>query len=193
MVYTIHMEENFYNVPIRTSLLEYLLFSFCMIWTCYLGAYVSGTKLMALFNFISYCIVYFHLVVIKIEETTRTKSIRENEKTIVMMHCKALRCAELMISITAPVLLQQLILCVLIWSTMLLYFTVSSAQVARAIYNCKWEQQPPNTMKYLQLILLRAQKHVGITAGRFCLVDMEQFRKLVNTTYSVYIVLKDQF
>ncbi|KFB38970.1 AGAP009394-PA-like protein [Anopheles sinensis] len=178
MVYTIHMEENFYNVPIRTSLLEYLLFSVCMIWTCCIAAYVGGTKLMTLLNFISYCTVYFHLVVMKIEESTRLNSIRENEKTIVMMHYKALRCAELMISITAPVLLQQLIFCVLIWSSMLLYFTVSCAQVARAIYDCKWEQQPPDSMKHLQLILLRAQKPVGITAGGFCFMDMEQFGKV---------------
>lgn len=34
---------------------------------------------------------------------------------------------------------------------------------------------PPALRKDLQLIMLRAQRSVGITAGKFCFMNMEQF------------------
>lgn len=125
MHYTLHMEENFYELPTRTSGPHYLLFSAIMTPTCYLCAFAGTVKILTISNFIIYCTLYFQLVQIKLQTVAQENSFQQELKAIVTMHQDALNCAKLLESITSLVLLQQLLLCVLIWCSMLLYFTVS--------------------------------------------------------------------
>uniref|UniRef100_A0A182T9R2 Odorant receptor n=1 Tax=Anopheles maculatus TaxID=74869 RepID=A0A182T9R2_9DIPT len=173
--YTLHMEENFYGLPTRTSGPYYLLFSAIMTPTSYLCAFAGTVKILTISNFIIYCTLYFQLVQVKLRTVAQENSFRQELKAIVTLHQDALNCAKLLESITSLVLLQQLLLCVLIWCSMLLYFTVSSAQVAHEVYECRWELQTTAIQKDLKLVLVRAQTPVGITAGKFCYMNMEQF------------------
>lgn len=43
------------------------------------------------------------------------------------------------------------------------------------VYESDWEIQTTAIQKELQLVLVRAQAPVGITAGKFCYMNMEQF------------------
>ncbi|XP_058064615.1 putative odorant receptor 92a, partial [Anopheles bellator] len=206
--FTLYMEENFYGLNVRTSLRDYLLFGVFMVPTSFLCAFVGSVKIVAMLAIIKYCTVYFQLVALKIQYTARERSFRSELKTIVQMHQGALNCAELLRTLTAPVMLMQIILCVLNWSSMLLYFTVSgfstqfinllvlfmfetietfgycylgnqlsdaAAKVAGAVYESCWEAECASVQKDLQLIIVRTQKPIGITAGEFCDLNMELF------------------
>uniref|UniRef100_A0A182XUL7 Uncharacterized protein n=1 Tax=Anopheles quadriannulatus TaxID=34691 RepID=A0A182XUL7_ANOQN len=225
--YTLQMEENFYGLQTRTTTSHYLLFGMIMTPTIYLCAFTGTVKILSICNITMYCTLYFQLVQLKLRTVTQDNTFNRQEvKSIVVMHQDALNCASLVESITSLVLLQQLLLCVMIWSSMLLYFTVSgfdlnfinllvlfafdttetfaycyfgeqlsneSARVAHTVYDSGWETQTPDVQKDLQLILARAQRPVGITAGKFCYMNMEQLGIIVKTTYSIYVILRDQF
>uniref|UniRef100_A0A182JFC9 Uncharacterized protein n=1 Tax=Anopheles atroparvus TaxID=41427 RepID=A0A182JFC9_ANOAO len=189
--FILHMEENFYGLAIRTSLSHYLIFGAIMVPTSFLCAIVGTAKLVSILSLIRYCTIYFQLVTLKLRDTAGKQYFSHDVRSIVRMHEGALNCAELLKILTAPILLLQLILCVLVWSSMLLYFTVSSSLVAQAVYDNGWETQSSAVQKELQLVLLRAQKPVGITAGKFCYMNMEQFGEIVKTTYSFFVIVRD--
>uniref|UniRef100_A0A182WQV4 Uncharacterized protein n=1 Tax=Anopheles minimus TaxID=112268 RepID=A0A182WQV4_9DIPT len=225
--FVLHMEENFYGLDNRETFSHYLIFGAIMIPTSFLCALVGTAKLVSILSLIKYCTTYFQLVTLKLQELIQKQSFDSYEmKSVFRMHQDALGCADLLTTLTAPIMLLQLLLCILVWSSMLLYFTVSgfntqfinlfvlflfdttetfgycylgnqlsteSAHIAKAVYECNWEILNPKTQKDLQLTLMRAQHPVGITAGKFCYMNMEQFAEVVKTTYSFFIVLRDQF
>ncbi|XP_053667109.1 odorant receptor 2a-like [Anopheles marshallii] len=193
--------------------------------TSYLCAFMGTVKIITISNSIIYCTLYFQLIQVKLQTVAQDNSFHEEMKTIVMLHQDALNCAKLLESITSLVLLQQLLLCVFIWCSMLLYFTVSgfnvnfmnlfvlfmfdttetfaycylgeqlsneSARVARVVYECSWEVQTLAIQRDLKLVLARAQAPVGITAGKFCFMNMQQFGIVLKTTYSCFVVLREQ-
>nr|QXO36141.1 olfactory receptor Or16 [Anopheles melas] len=224
--FTLHMEEGFYRLNVREKLDHYLIFGAIMVPISFLCALVGTAKLVSILSLIKYCTIYFQLVKVKLEEVGRPENYAREIKSAIQMHQSALSCADLLHDITAPIMLLQLVLCILVWSSMLLYFTVAgfntqfisllilfmfdttetfgycylgnqlsdeSARVASVVYDCRWEGLPPALHKDLQLIMLRAQRPVGITAGKFCFMNMEQFGEVVKTTYSFFVVLRDQF
>ncbi|XP_053692345.1 uncharacterized protein LOC128740804 [Sabethes cyaneus] len=70
--------------------------------------------------------------------------------------------------------------------------SLESFAVAAAIYNSTdWYKLPVDSQKALSLMLLRAQKREGVTAAKFCFMDIERFGKVAQTSYSIYIVMKD--
>lgn len=50
-----------------------------------------------------------------------------------------------------------------------------SSLIAVEAYNLKWYQKSPVIRKMLQLIIMRSQKTVGISAGKFYLVSLTSF------------------
>nr|QXO36173.1 olfactory receptor Or16 [Anopheles merus] len=224
--FTLHMEESFYRLNVREKLDHYLIFGAIMVPISFLCALVGTAKLVSILSLIKYCTIYFQLVKIKLEEVGRSENYTREIRSTIQMHQSALSCTDLLHDITAPIMLLQLVLCILVWSSMLLYFTVAgfntqfislfilfmfdttetfgycflgnqlsdeSARVASVVYDCRWEDLPPPLRKDLQLTMLRAQRPVGITAGKFCFMNMEQFGEVVKTTYSFFVVLRDQF
>ncbi|XP_053667106.1 odorant receptor 94a-like [Anopheles marshallii] len=204
----LQMEENFYGLAIRSSFTHYLLYAVTMAFVSYVCAYVGIAKILACFNFINYCILYFELVALKLQNETQRRIDRNGVRAIVTMHQQTLYCARLLEMIVSPLMLMQVILCVLMSSSMILYFTfgdstghminifiillvvttetlgycylgtrlsMQSTKIAHIAYSANWEQQSTETMKNLQLIMLRAQAPIGITAGKFCYIDMERF------------------
>ncbi|XP_035908990.1 odorant receptor 67a-like [Anopheles stephensi] len=137
-----------------------------------------------------------------------------------------MRCAELLELVLQPLLLMQLVLCILIWCTMMLYFSVSginvkfinmfllflfvsietfgycylgtqlsqeSINVGKALYDADWIDYDAVMRKKVAFMIMRAQCRVGLTAAKFCFVDMEQFVAMLNMSYSIFVVLKDVF
>ncbi|XP_049539534.1 odorant receptor Or2-like [Anopheles darlingi] len=70
---------------------------------------------------------------------------------------------------------------------------LQSFSVALAVYDSNWYAFSNPMRHKLRLLLQRAQKPVGITAGKFRFVSVAQFGKMLKTSYSVYVVLKEQF
>ncbi|XP_052861557.1 putative odorant receptor 92a [Anopheles cruzii] len=71
--------------------------------------------------------------------------------------------------------------------------TTESFSVALAVYDSEWYRFPNPMRHKLRLLLQRAQKPVGITAGKFRFVNVAQFGKMLKMSYSFYVVLKEQF
>ncbi|XP_050082830.1 odorant receptor 30a-like [Anopheles aquasalis] len=220
------MEENFYGLDIRTNLSHYLIFGAIMVPTAYLCSFVGTAKLVSLLTLIKYCTIYFQVVSLKIRDTARHQRYDTELNKIVRMHQDALEMATELKTLTAPILLMQFLLCVLVWSSMLLYFTVSgfgtqfinlfvlflfdttemfgycylgnelsdaASEVGTVLYENGWEAESPVVQKKLQLVLFRSQNRVGIMAGKFAYMNMEQFGEIVRTTYSFFVVLRDVF
>ncbi|XP_049282792.1 uncharacterized protein LOC125763550 [Anopheles funestus] len=124
--FILHMEENFYGLNIRETISHYLIFGAVMVPTSFLCALVGTAKLVSILSLIKYCTIYFQLVTLKLQEMAQKQSFAARElKSVVRMHRDALHCADLLTTLTAPIMLLQLVLCILVWSSMLFYFTVS--------------------------------------------------------------------
>ncbi|XP_055635756.1 odorant receptor coreceptor-like isoform X2 [Toxorhynchites rutilus septentrionalis] len=68
-----------------------------------------------------------------------------------------------------------------------------SFAVSTAMYNqCQWYNLPVDVQKSLSLLLHRSQKKDGITGAKFFYVDREQFARVAQTSYSMYLVLKER-
>ncbi|XP_061513937.1 odorant receptor 2a [Anopheles gambiae] len=63
--------------------------------------------------------------------------------------------------------------------------------IARQSYEFRWEEHDPKIQKMISTIVARSQLPLRITACGFITVNVELFAKVVKTTYSVFIVLKD--
>uniref|UniRef100_A0A182S7G6 Odorant receptor n=1 Tax=Anopheles maculatus TaxID=74869 RepID=A0A182S7G6_9DIPT len=121
------------------------------------------------------------------------EAARDELADIIQVHQRALECTALMVQALRPVLLVQLVFCVFIWCLMMLYFTIAAEELTKCVYACGWPGMDLEIQQGLQMVLHRTQWPVGIQAGKFCFVDMERFQKMVNMSYSFFIVLKDAF
>uniref|UniRef100_A0A182F7I6 Uncharacterized protein n=1 Tax=Anopheles albimanus TaxID=7167 RepID=A0A182F7I6_ANOAL len=225
MQYAQHMEENFYGLETRTSFVNSTILALVMIPMTCMCALNGGAKLVMVVNMIGYCAMCFNLVSLKLQDVARNNTHQKDIKRIVRMHQDALECAGLVEEYVSPVLLLHIVMGVLIWCSILLFFTITgfrnsqsinitvlflfntaetvglcyfgealfrgSLQVGNAVYDVDWESQTVGVQADLQMILLRSQRPVGVTAGKFTFMNLELFAGIVQKTYSIYIVLKD--
>uniref|UniRef100_A0A182PZ81 Uncharacterized protein n=1 Tax=Anopheles epiroticus TaxID=199890 RepID=A0A182PZ81_9DIPT len=63
--------------------------------------------------------------------------------------------------------------------------------VSRQSYEFQWEKCSPTVRKLLTMVILRGQRPLHIRAGGVITVDLDLFTKVVKTSYSVLVVLKD--
>nr|XP_049466485.1 uncharacterized protein LOC120954963 isoform X2 [Anopheles coluzzii] len=63
--------------------------------------------------------------------------------------------------------------------------------IARQSYEFRWEEHDRKIQKMISTIVARSQLPLRITACGFITVNVELFAKVIKTTYSVFIVLKD--
>ena len=59
-----------------------------------------------------------------------------------------------------------------------LCFAFSSSQsinIGQALYASGWYEYDVQMRKYISFMIMRSQRRVGLTAAKFCFVDMEQF------------------
>ncbi|EDS31930.1 conserved hypothetical protein [Culex quinquefasciatus] len=70
--------------------------------------------------------------------------------------------------------------------------TEKSVTVGRSAFEAQWSELPVDIQKGLSLMIRRSQKWEGLTAARFCPLGIEQFGAMVQTSYSVFVVLKER-
>ncbi|KAL9695642.1 hypothetical protein quinque_014927 [Culex quinquefasciatus] len=70
--------------------------------------------------------------------------------------------------------------------------TEKSITVGRSVFEAQWSELPVDIQKGLSLMIRRSQKWEGLTAARFCPLGIEQFGAMVQTSYSVFVVLKER-
>uniref|UniRef100_A0A182PZ82 Uncharacterized protein n=1 Tax=Anopheles epiroticus TaxID=199890 RepID=A0A182PZ82_9DIPT len=68
-----------------------------------------------------------------------------------------------------------------------------ATELSKSVYACGWPGMDGDIQHGLRMVLHRTQWAVGMQAGKFCFVDVELFQKMVNMSYSFFIVLKDAF
>ncbi|KXJ80439.1 hypothetical protein RP20_CCG025037 [Aedes albopictus] len=68
-----------------------------------------------------------------------------------------------------------------------------AAAVANSIYCYPWYLEPVPVQKAIQLMILRSQRKIGITAAKFYFVDIGRFGVVVQASYSYYLILKERF
>ncbi|XP_039437188.1 uncharacterized protein LOC120418776 [Culex pipiens pallens] len=66
-----------------------------------------------------------------------------------------------------------------------------SLTITDSIWNSKWIGLPVDVQKGLAMMLQRAQKKAGLTAAKFCFMDIERFARVAQSSYSVFVILKD--
>ncbi|XP_049313649.1 odorant receptor 49b isoform X2 [Bactrocera dorsalis] len=71
-------------------------------------------------------------------------------------------------------------------STFLVFW---SANIAKAAYNCNWENRNKEFRKYIPLIIIASQRPLQLTAGGLKPINMEFFLTMVRCTYSLFTVL----
>uniref|UniRef100_A0A182YFW8 Uncharacterized protein n=1 Tax=Anopheles stephensi TaxID=30069 RepID=A0A182YFW8_ANOST len=225
--FNLYLEQGFYWLDNRTSLVGYCICTVFMFPLMYLCAYTGTVKVVAVFNLIKYCQAAIQTVAIKLEHLKTFRDVRRRTEAMSEvrdLHQRAMRCAELLELVLQPLLLMQLVLCILIWCTMMLYFSVSginvkfinmfllflfvsietfgycylgtqlsqeSINVGKALYDADWIDYDAVMRKKVAFMIMRAQCRVGLTAAKFCFVDMEQFVAMLNMSYSIFVVLKD--
>jgi hypothetical protein len=52
--------------------------------------------------------------------------------------------------------------------------------VKRAVYESKWYDRSESFKRIVQLVIMRAQRPVSLTAGKLYIVSMETFAKVSN-------------
>uniref|UniRef100_A0A182S5A4 Odorant receptor 4 n=1 Tax=Anopheles funestus TaxID=62324 RepID=A0A182S5A4_ANOFN len=65
-------------------------------------------------------------------------------------------------------------------------------RLERAIYAKRWYNYPRKVQRNILTILRQTQKATDITVGKFFRVNLEEFSRIANLSYSAYVVLKDQ-
>lgn len=98
---------------------------------------------------------------------------------------------DLLTQLTSEVSFSSESLIILVIQQLCIFFPQSLA-VTRAIIDCQWYNLPLDVQKALSFILFRAQRNEGITAAKFFYMDIERFGNVAQTSYSIYVVLKDQ-
>lgn len=69
------------------------------------------------------------------------------------------------------------------------YLSTLNEILLDAVYNCTWYNFPTNISKNLIFIMMRTQLKFNITAGKFCKMDMENFKNIVKASLSYISVL----
>ncbi|RLZ02243.1 Odorant receptor 70 [Cephus cinctus] len=67
---------------------------------------------------------------------------------------------------------------------------LQSGKVCQSAYFTKWYQFGKERRGEIQLMLLRSQKLIGITAGKFYLMSLENFNVILSTSMSYFMVLR---
>nr|QJX74300.1 odorant receptor 20 [Ceracris kiangsu] len=64
-----------------------------------------------------------------------------------------------------------------------------NSRLATSVYTCGWPGAPQKLQKALIIILMRAQRPLGVTAGKFYYVSRGAFVSLMKASYSYYALL----
>ncbi|EAT39782.2 AAEL008442-PA [Aedes aegypti] len=223
--YITMMEQEFYGLDIRGNFSHYLIY-------VALGsiAFFTSASFFAVTGVIMNCGVrytmpMFRLIVVRLNKLHELpeQHIREELRETINLHVDALRCVKKLEKIANVAMVIQIVDCVLIWISMILYMrnnlsvdaislmvlfvvltgetyalcdlltqlTNESLAVTRAIIDCQWYSLPLDIQKSLSFVLFRAQRKEGITAAKFFFMDVERFGRVAQTSYSIYVVLKD--
>uniref|UniRef100_A0A6E8VYT7 Odorant receptor n=1 Tax=Anopheles coluzzii TaxID=1518534 RepID=A0A6E8VYT7_ANOCL len=223
--FSLHMEQDFYGLQPRTIILHYTLYIAVIVPMMFVTACTVHMKVLTIASSVRYAEMLLHIVMLKVDSLPKQKSIREELHDIIKVHQRTLDCIALLVKALRPVLLLQLVFCVLIWCLMMLYFTITdgisvkfvnigimflvitietfspcyfgtrlstqAVELSESVYACGWPAMDRDIQQRLRMVLHRTQSPVGIQAGKFCFVDMELFQKMVNKSYSCFIVLQD--
>lgn len=68
--------------------------------------------------------------------------------------------------------------------------STENARIADCLCDTDWYSKSSKIQKASQLLILRAQKRVGITAGKFYMLSYETYRQSLQSIVSYYLILR---
>ncbi|XP_058826463.1 uncharacterized protein LOC131686230 [Topomyia yanbarensis] len=226
MEFVTAMELEFLGLNFRENVIHYIIFEIFVVPVHYWTAAIFVLAGIIMYSAISCSSLIFSLVserLSKLHELSG-QALRDELSDIIKMHVDGLKSIEHLERIVTLAMLLQVIDCVLIWISMVLYIknnlslnafsvlvllivttaetyalcvlttqlTYASYAVADTVYNnSSWSTLPVDVQKDLAMMLQRAQKREGVTAAKFCFMDIERFGGIARASYSMFVVLKD--
>ncbi|XP_046829257.1 odorant receptor 13a-like [Vespa crabro] len=65
--------------------------------------------------------------------------------------------------------------------------------ICQVIYNCPWYEFSPNNVRNLMFIIMKTHIPFHLTAGRFYIMDIENFKNIMKTCFSLFSLLRIVF
>ncbi|KAL1378574.1 hypothetical protein pipiens_015504 [Culex pipiens pipiens] len=158
------MELEFYGMDHRQNIVHYFVYAtFSGVAHHYAAVYFALPG-MVIFSCIKSIAALFELVSTRLATLHELsgKELREELADLVELHVDGLR------------------------------FVKINLTVADSIYRSEWIQMPVDVQKGLAMMLQRAQKRQGLTAAKFFYMDVERFGRVAQTSYSIFVVLKER-
>uniref|UniRef100_A0A182ILI2 Uncharacterized protein n=1 Tax=Anopheles atroparvus TaxID=41427 RepID=A0A182ILI2_ANOAO len=124
--FNLHMEQDFYGLEPRTNVVHYTIYTCFVLPVMIATAFTAHMKLLTTFTCASYCGAFLHLLAMKLNHLRHMprESMPDELRDIVQTHQRTLNCIHLLVITLQPMLLMQLVFCVYIWCSMMLYFVV---------------------------------------------------------------------
>nr|AUF73013.1 odorant receptor [Anoplophora chinensis] len=61
---------------------------------------------------------------------------------------------------------------------------VESIEISSAVYECEWYNEPHQVKQLMSLVILRANRPLGLDIGPFSTMTLNTFLGIIKTTYS---------
>ncbi|XP_012054302.1 PREDICTED: odorant receptor 4-like [Atta cephalotes] len=68
---------------------------------------------------------------------------------------------------------------------------IESTTLREAFYNSDWYNNPPSTSKLINICMVRSEKPLMLTAGKFCVLSLNTFTSIVKTSMAYVSVLRE--
>ncbi|XP_053667116.1 odorant receptor 33a-like [Anopheles marshallii] len=200
------MEQGFYGLQQRTNIVHYIVYISVILPMMFTTACTVQAKLLTTCCSVRYCETMLYVLTMKVNNLHRLpkEAAREEVRDIIYVHQRTLDCIALLVTALRPAEMDVKFVNIAILFFVLTIETFGQCYVGtrvsnqadeltKAVYACGWQDADHEIQQNLLMILHRTQLPISIQAGKFCFVNMECFQKMVNTSYSFYIVLKDAF
>lgn len=73
------------------------------------------------------------------------------------------------------------------------YLSSLFRDISQVIYDCPWYEFSPNNVRNLMFIIMRTHVPFNLTAGGFYVMDIENFKNIVKTCFSLFSLLRIVF
>ena len=70
------------------------------------------------------------------------------------------------------------------------YLKTQTESVGNSVYFCTWYDMPKNVSKDIIFIIMKSQRPVLLTAGKFFVINMETYMSILKTSMSYLSVLR---
>ncbi|KYM97079.1 Putative odorant receptor 13a [Cyphomyrmex costatus] len=113
-------------------------------------------------------------------------------KSLICKHQKIITLSENIENLYTYIALMQVL-----WNTLVMCCTgfviIISKSISNAVYEALWYNMPPSDSRVILFMMLRCQKRLTITAGRFMDLTLEGFTSALSSNKGIMVLIKSVF